>query len=197
MAASAAKAARHGQDLSARRPAAGRGRDVSQSEPGGQLSGDRQGRPAAFYKGPIAQKIVSFSEANGGYFSLKDLADHHSDWVEPVSTNYRGYDVWELPPNGQGIAALQMLNLIEPYDVRKMGRGSADWFHLFIEAKKLAFADRAKFYADPAFGKLPTDGADLQGHMPPSAASCSSMDSARPTTFRRAIRGWRTATRSI
>jgi gamma-glutamyltranspeptidase/glutathione hydrolase len=112
--------------------------------------------PAAFYKGAIAQKIVSFSEANGGYFSLKDLADHHSDWVEPVSTNYRGYDVWELPPNGQGIAALQILNLIEPYDVRKMGRGSAEWFHLFLEAKKLAFADRARFYADPDFGKLPT-----------------------------------------
>jgi gamma-glutamyltranspeptidase/glutathione hydrolase len=112
--------------------------------------------PGAFYKGSIAQKIVSFSEANKGYFSLKDLADHHSDWVDPVSTNYRGYDVWELPPNGQGIAALQILNLIEPYDVRKMGRGSADWFHLFLEAKKLAFADRATFYADPAFGKLPT-----------------------------------------
>jgi len=112
--------------------------------------------PAAYYKGSIAQQIVSFSEANGGYFSLKDLADHHSDWVDPVTTNYRGYDVWELPPNGQGIAALQILNLIEPYDVRKMGRGSADWFHLFIEAKKLAFADRATFYADPAFGPLPT-----------------------------------------
>jgi gamma-glutamyltranspeptidase/glutathione hydrolase len=112
--------------------------------------------PASFYKGAIAQKIVSFSEANGGYFSLKDLADHKSDWIEPVSTNYRGYDVWELPPNGQGIAALQILNLIEPYDVRKMGRGSAEWFHLFLEAKKLAFADRAKFYADPDFGKLPT-----------------------------------------
>ena len=112
--------------------------------------------PDAFYKGPIAQQIVSYSDAHGGYMSLKDLADHHSDWVEPVSTNYRGYDVWELPPNGQGIAALQILNLIEPYDVRKMGRGSADWLHLFTEAKKLAFADRAKFYADPAFGKLPT-----------------------------------------
>jgi gamma-glutamyltranspeptidase/glutathione hydrolase len=113
--------------------------------------------PDAFYKGAIAEKIVSFSEAHEGYFSLKDFADHHSDWVEPVSTNYRGYDVWELPPNGQGIAALQMLNLIEPYDVRKMGSGSADWFHLFLEAKKLAFADRAKFYADPAFNKLPTE----------------------------------------
>ena len=111
--------------------------------------------PAAFYRGSIAQQIVSFSDSHEGYFSLKDLEDHHSDWVEPVSTNYRGYDVWELPPNGQGIAALQMLNLIEPYDVRKMGRGSAEWFHLFVEAKKLAFADRSKFYADPDFAQLP------------------------------------------
>jgi gamma-glutamyltranspeptidase/glutathione hydrolase len=113
--------------------------------------------PAAFYRGAIAKQIADSSEALGGYMTLKDLADHHSDWVEPVSTNYRGYDVWELPPNGQGIAALQMLNLIEPHDVRSMGRGSAEWSHLFLEAKKLAFADRAKFYADPAFGKLPTD----------------------------------------
>jgi len=112
--------------------------------------------PNAFYRGGIAKKIVDFSDVNGGYFSLKDLADHRSQWVEPVSTNYRGYEVWELPPNGQGIAALQMLNLIEPHDVRKMGRGSAEWFHLFIEAKKLAFADRAKYYADPDFAKLPT-----------------------------------------
>jgi len=114
-----------------------------------------QDGPAAFYQGSIARKIVEFSQANGGYFSLRDLADHHSDWVEPVTTSYRGYDVWELPPNGQGIAALQMLNLIEPHDVRKMGRGSPEWFHLFTEAKKLAFADRAKFYSDPDFNKLP------------------------------------------
>ncbi|MCH8923960.1 MAG: gamma-glutamyltransferase, partial [Planctomycetes bacterium] len=112
--------------------------------------------PAAFYTGTIAQQIVSFNDAHGGYMTLKDFADHRSDWVEPVSTNYRGYEVWELPPNGQGIAALQILNLIEPYDVREMGRGSAAWLHLFTEAKKLAFADRAKFYADPAFGRLPT-----------------------------------------
>jgi gamma-glutamyltranspeptidase/glutathione hydrolase len=110
----------------------------------------------AFYKGDIAKKIVAFSEASGGYFSLADFTDHTSEWIEPVSTNYRGYDVWELPPNGQGIAALQILNLIEPHDVRAMGPGSADWLHLFVEAKKLAFADRAKFYADPAFEKLPT-----------------------------------------
>ena len=111
----------------------------------------------AFYRGSIAERIVAFSEANGGYFSMEDFAEHTADWVEPVSTNYRGYDVWEMPPNGQGIAALEMLNLIEPFDVRKMGRGSAEWLHLFIEAKKLAFADRARYYADPAFDKLPID----------------------------------------
>ncbi len=111
----------------------------------------------AFYEGSIARRIVAFSEKNGGYFSMQDFADHTSTWVEPVSTNYRGYDVWELPPNGQGIAALQMLNLIEPHDVKAMGPGSADWLHLFTEAKKLAFADRAKFYADPGFNKLPTN----------------------------------------
>lgn len=110
----------------------------------------------AFYRGEIAKQIVAFSQANGGYFSQRDFADHKSEWVEPVSTNYRGYDVWELPPNGQGIAALEMLNLFEPHDVRSMGPGSADFIHLFLEAKKLAYADRARFYADPAFEKLPT-----------------------------------------
>jgi gamma-glutamyltranspeptidase/glutathione hydrolase len=109
----------------------------------------------AFYKGGIAQEIVSFSKANGGYFSLKDFADHQSEWVEPVSTSYRGYDVWELPPNGQGIAALQMLNLLEPYDLRSMGPDSAEYLHLLVESKKLAFADRAKFYADPHGQRLP------------------------------------------
>ena len=79
---------------------------------------------------------------------MKDFKNHTADWIDPVSTNYRGYDVWELPPNGQGIAALQILNLLEPYDVRSMGPGSPDYLHLFTEAKKLAFADRAKFYAD-------------------------------------------------
>ncbi len=111
--------------------------------------------PAAFYRGEIGRQIAEYAAAHGGYMTLKDLADHTSEWVEPVSTSYRGYDVWELPPNGQGIAALQMLNLIEPHDVRGMGLGSPEWYHLFVEAKKLAFADRAKWYADPSFGKLP------------------------------------------
>ena len=110
----------------------------------------------AFYTGTIAKQIVKYSKANGGYFSQKDFTNHTSDWVEPVSTTYRGYRVWELPPNGQGIAALQMLNVLEGYDLKSMGHNSADFAHLFVEAKKLAFADRAKFYADPAFNKLPT-----------------------------------------
>jgi len=110
----------------------------------------------AFYCGPIATEIDRFSRANGGYLTSADLAAHTSEWIDPVSTTYRGYSVWELPPNGQGIAALQMLNLLEPYDLKAMGPKSAEYVHLFVEAKKLAFADRAQFYADPAFGRLPT-----------------------------------------
>ena len=111
--------------------------------------------PDAFYRGRIADEIVAFSKANGGRFSRLDFLDHRSDWVEPVSTNYRGYDVWELPPNGQGIAVLQMLNLLEGYDLASMGAGSCEYLHRLIEAKKLAFADRARFYADTAFERLP------------------------------------------
>ena len=111
--------------------------------------------PQAFYQGDIAKKIVAFSEKNGGYFSLRDFTEHKSEWVEPVSTNYRGYDVWELPPNGQGIAVLEMLNILEQHDLRALGHNTPEHLHLFLEAKKLAFADRAKFYADPAFGELP------------------------------------------
>lgn len=109
----------------------------------------------AFYKGEIARVVDAYFKANGGFLSYEDMAAHHGEWVEPVSVNYRGYDVWELPPNGQGIAALQMLNLLEGYDLRAMGFGSADYVHTFVEAKKLAFEDRARFYADPDFHKTP------------------------------------------
>ena len=104
----------------------------------------------------MAEKIVAYSDKVGGLFSLKDFADHTSTWVDPVSTTYRGYQVWELPPPGQGIAVLQMLNILSGYDLKKMGPQSADYWHLFVEAKKLAYADRARFYADPDFVKLPT-----------------------------------------
>ncbi|HEV7609388.1 MAG TPA: gamma-glutamyltransferase [Steroidobacteraceae bacterium] len=122
------------------------------------LSAIAAGGRDAFYKGDIAARIDSYMRANGGYLTAADLASHHSEWVEPVSTNYRGYDVWELPPNAQGVAALQMLNILEAYDLKSMGFGSADYLHVLIEAKKLAFEDRARYYADPEFTKIPLAG---------------------------------------
>ncbi|MFN3314271.1 MAG: gamma-glutamyltransferase, partial [Hyphomonas sp.] len=116
----------------------------------------RGGRDA-FYKGDIARVIGEYMQANGGFLSYEDMAAHAGEWVEPVSVNYRGYDVWELPPNGQGIAALQMLNILEGYDFSRIPFGSAEHIHLFVEAKKLAFADRARWYADPAFHPAPVD----------------------------------------
>ncbi len=113
-----------------------------------------QGRDG-FYKGDIARTIDAFMKKQGGFLSYEDLATHKSDWIEPVSVNYRGYDVWELPPNGQGIAALQMLNILEGYDLAKYGFGSPEHIHYFTEAKKLAFEDRAKYYADMDFVKVP------------------------------------------
>jgi gamma-glutamyltranspeptidase/glutathione hydrolase len=116
-----------------------------------------QGRDA-YYRGEIADKIDRFFAANGGYLRRVDLESHTSTWVEPVSVNYRGYDVYELPPNGQGIAALQILNILEGYDLHAMGFNSAATLHVMIEAKKLAFEDRAKFYADPEFSRIPLQG---------------------------------------
>jgi gamma-glutamyltranspeptidase/glutathione hydrolase len=112
----------------------------------------------AFYKGDVAKTIDAFMKKNGGFLSYDDLASHNSNWIDPVSVNYRGYDVWELPPNGQGIAALQMLNILEAYDFSKIKFGSAEHIHLFTEAKKLVFEDRAKFYADTEFAKVPVAG---------------------------------------
>ncbi|GAA0853753.1 gamma-glutamyltransferase [Aliiglaciecola litoralis] len=111
----------------------------------------------AFYKGDIARTIAAYMQEQGGFLSYEDLAEHESDWVEPVSSNYRGYDVWELPPNGQGIAALQILNVLEQFDIEGMGFGSPEYIHTFVEAKKLAFEDRAKYYADPQFNEIPVD----------------------------------------
>jgi gamma-glutamyltranspeptidase / glutathione hydrolase len=111
-----------------------------------------------FYKGEIADKIDNFMRTNGGFLRKSDFEKHTSTWVEPVSTNYRGYDVFELPPNGQGVAALQILNILEGFDLRAMGRNSPETLHTMIEAKKIAWADRAKFYADPAFAKIPLAG---------------------------------------
>ena len=111
----------------------------------------------AFYKGDIARTIDTYFRAHDGFLRYEDLAAHAGNWVEPVSTNYRGFDVWELPPSGQGIAALQILNLLEPHDLASYGFGSPEHVHLFVEAKKLAFADRARWYADPAFHPAPVE----------------------------------------
>jgi len=114
----------------------------------------KEGRDV-FYKGEIAKTISSFIKEQGGFLSYEDLTNHHSEWVEPVSTNYRGYDVWELPPNGQGLAALQMLNIIEGFDFSDIPFGSTKHLHIVNEAKKLVFEDRAKYYADMNFVKVP------------------------------------------
>lgn len=117
----------------------------------------RDGR-AGFYEGELPKIVEAYFKENGGFLAAADFAAHQGEWVEPVSVNYRGVDVWELPPNGQGIAALQMLQILEGYDFSKIAFGSAEHLHLLTEAKKLAFADRARFYADPAFVKAPVAG---------------------------------------
>ena len=113
-----------------------------------------QGRDA-YYQGEIADKIDAFMQANGGFLRKADFEAHHSEWVEPVSTNYRGYDVYELPGNGQGMTTLQILNILEGFDLKSMGFQTTPTFHTMIEAKKLAWADRAKYYADPDFFQQP------------------------------------------
>ena len=110
-----------------------------------------------FYKGSIAKAIDAYMAEQGGLLSYDDLAAHTSEWVTPVSTNYRGWDVYELPPNGQGIAALQILNVLEGYDIAAMGFGSAEYLHTLVEAKKLAFEDRAKYYVDMDFADVPVE----------------------------------------
>jgi len=116
----------------------------------------RGGRDA-FYRGEIARELVSFSQASGGLLAPDDLADTSASWVDPVGSDYRGVRVWELPPPGQGITTLQMLNLLEAFDLRSLGPRSADFWHLFVEAKKVAWADRARFIADPEKVRVPVD----------------------------------------
>ena len=111
----------------------------------------------SFYRGDIAQTISKFIVEQGGFLSVNDLKNYKPEWITPVSSNYRGFDVWELPPNGQGIAALQILNILEQYDVSNMGHNSAEYIHLFTEAKKLAYEDRAKYYADMNFADVPVE----------------------------------------
>ncbi len=110
-----------------------------------------------FYEGAIARTIDAHMAEHGGLLTYDDLAAHESEWVTPVSTNYRGWDVYELPPSGQGIAALQILNVLEAYDIASMGFGSAEYVHVLVEAKKLAYEDRARFYADMDFVDVPVE----------------------------------------
>ncbi|GAB3781148.1 gamma-glutamyltransferase [Spirosoma horti] len=112
-----------------------------------------KGGQDVFYKGAVADVMDRYARRVGIYLRKADLVAHQSTWIDPISINYRGYDVHELPPNGQGIAVLQMLNIVEGYDLKSMGHNSADYLHLLVEAKKLAFEDRAKYYADPDFAK--------------------------------------------
>jgi gamma-glutamyltranspeptidase/glutathione hydrolase len=115
-----------------------------------------EGGGRAFYEGEIAERIERYFQRIGGWMTRADLADHHTEWVEPVTINYRGVDVWGLPPNSQGVVTLQMLNIMEQFDLRTMGFQSAQTLHHEIEAKRLAFEDRARYYADPTFYKQPT-----------------------------------------
>lgn len=103
----------------------------------------------AFYEGVLAEKMCASIQEAGGNFTMEDFRNHKSEWVEPLTTNYRGYDVYELPPNGQGAMVLEMLNILEGYDLKSMGHNSADYIHLLVEAKKIAFFDRARYIADP------------------------------------------------
>jgi gamma-glutamyltranspeptidase len=116
----------------------------------------RDGRDA-FYRGALARSITEYVQKCGGLLSMEDMEQHHSDWVEAIATNYRGYDVYEFPPNSQGIAALEMLNILEGYDLKSLGYQTAEYLHLFLEAKKLAFADRDRYVSDPAFVDVPVE----------------------------------------
>ncbi|MGD1148354.1 MAG: gamma-glutamyltransferase [Thermoanaerobaculaceae bacterium] len=133
----------------------------------------------AYYRGEIAEKIVAFSKKVGGFFTMEDLARHTSEWQEPISTTYRGTTVWELPPNGQGLAALELLNILECFDLKAMGRDNPDFWHVLVEAKKLAFADRARYYADPAFFPAPVAALLDKGYAARQAARIDMSRAAR------------------
>lgn len=147
----------------------------------------KEGR-AGFYEGEVAERMARFVQEHGGYLTVEDLASHRGEWVEPVSTNYRGVDVWQLPPNGQGLAVLQILNIMEGYPVRDWGFGSTELLHHFIEAKKQVFEDRARDYVDPDFHKVPIrdlisrERAALQRSAISSEKAARSIDTGRAQT---------------
>ena len=113
--------------------------------------------PDVFYRGELARRIVDFVQAEGGLLTSEDLASHHGDWVEPISTTYRGATVYEIPPNSQGFVALEMLNILEGFDLKSLGHNSPEYLHRLIEAKKLAFADRDRYLADPEKARVPLE----------------------------------------
>ncbi|HQT94465.1 MAG TPA: gamma-glutamyltransferase, partial [Thermoanaerobaculaceae bacterium] len=133
----------------------------------------------AYYRGEIAEKVVAYSKTVGGFFSMEDFARHTSEWQEPISTTYRGVTVWELPPNGQGLAALEMLNILERFDLEALGRNNPDFWQIMVEAKKLAFADRARCYADPAFFPAPLAALLDKGYAAKQAARLDMRRAAR------------------
>jgi len=149
------------------------------------------GGSEAFYAGAIANKILATCAAHGGTMQAADLAEYEPQWVEPISTSYRGWSVYELPPNGQGIAALEMLNIMERYPLRDMGHNSAHALHTMIEAKKLAYADMVRFVGDPEFANIPVSGlsskqfAALRAQLiDPAKANCNVLSGKPPGTDR-------------
>jgi len=116
-----------------------------------------QGGRDAFYEGPIAEEIVRYANESGGWLTMEDFAAHRSEWVDPISTTYRGYRVYQCPPNGQGIAVLMMLNILEGYDLGAMELNSPEYLHRMFEAKKLAYADVKKAVGDPVRGAIPVE----------------------------------------
>ena len=124
----------------------------------------------AFYRGELGRALVAFSQKNGGVFTEKDLEDHASSWVEPLETAYRGYRLFVMPPNSQGMALLMQANIIEHSDLPKLGHNTAEYVHLFVEAKKLAFADRDHYVSDPDFHTLPVEKMISKAHAKRQAA---------------------------
>ena len=145
---------------------------------------------SGFYEHRVAEQIASFIQKHGGYITVEDLASHRGEWIDPVSTSYRGVEVWQLPPNGQGIAVLELLNIMEGYPVKQWGFGSADLLHHFIEAKKLVFEDRARDYADMDFHDVPMERLISKEHgnqmrdKIDAAKAMKRMDTGRPQTER-------------
>ncbi len=150
-----------------------------------------EGGRDAFYKGEIAKKIVQFSDKHDGLLTLADFAEFDAQWVEPVSTSYRGYDVYELGAQTQGITVLEMLNILEAYDLKALGHNSAEHLHLMIEAKKLAFADRDAYIADPDKASVPSRPAHLKGIRGVNGASCCLETHAMAASATRTSGEWR------